>query len=234
MARPSLFSTLLDSRISSLPRLFLLTAFGLGLVLARVVTTGSLSYTFLAWNLFLAWVPFALAKGLEAAVEKRVHGAWVLAVGSAWLLFLPNAPYLATDLMHLRYREGAPLWFDAIMLMTFGWAGLVLGVESLSMVAKLVANRVGIFGARLFVIGVALLTGYGIYLGRFVRLNSWDVAAHPGWVLRQVATPVVHPLDTIRAWNVTVTVAGLFLLTYLTMRRPEPLPVTPPSTPPTE
>lgn len=232
MARPSLFFAFLDSRISSLPRLLLLTGFGLSLVFARVVTTSSLAYTFLAWNLFLAWVPFALAKALQALVRKQVHFAWIAAFGCAWMLFLPNAPYLVTDLMHLRYAHGGPLWFDAIMFMTFGWAGLVLGIESLSMVSKLVADRVGVFGARVFVVGVSLLTGYGIYLGRFVRLNSWDVAAHPGWALREVALPVVHPLATIRAWNVTLTVAGLFLLTYLTMRRPEPEPVAAPDSKP--
>ncbi len=220
----------LDSRISSLPRFIALTGFGLLLVIARVIATSSLSYTFLAWNLFLAWVPFALAKGLESLVRKRVHAAWIAAVGFAWLIFLPNAPYLVTDLMHLRTSQGAPLWFDAVMLMTFGWTGLVLGIEALSVVAKLVCDRRGIIGARVFVVAVALLTGYGIYLGRFVRLNSWDVAAHPVWALREVALPLVHPIATMRAWNVTLTVAGLFLLTYLTMRRPaDAEPATPPT-----
>ncbi len=218
MKRPP--SSIFDVRIATLPRFVAMSAFGLALVVARVLTTHSIGYTFLAWNLFLAWVPFALAKALESLVKKNVHRAAILATGVAWLLFLPNAPYLVTDVMHLRHSQGAPLWFDAVMLMTFGWTGIVLGVESLSMVAKLVADRAGVALARVFVVLVALATGYGIYLGRFVRLNSWDVARHPGWVAREIAAPVVHPIDTMRAWNVTLVVAALFLLTYMTMRRP--------------
>lgn len=217
---PRRTSSIFDARIATLPRFVAMSAFGLALVVARVFVTHGLGYTFLAWNLFLAWVPFALAKGLEALAKKSVHRAYIVAVALAWLLFLPNAPYLATDVMHLRHAVGAPLWFDAIMLVTFGWVGIALGVESLSIVAKLVADRAGIVKARVFVVLVALATGYGIYLGRFVRLNSWDVAANPGWVVREVAAPVVHPIATMRAWNVTLVVAALFLLAYLTMRRP--------------
>jgi len=221
---PRRTSSIVGARIATLHRFVALSAFGLALVVARVLATKSLGYTFLAWNLFLAWVPFALAKGVDALVKKNVHRAYIVAVAVAWLLFLPNAPYLVTDVMHLRLTQSAPLWFDAVMLMTFGWTGLVLGVESLSIVAKLVADRAGVAKARVFVVLVALATGYGIYLGRFVRLNSWDVARHPGWVAREIAAPVVHPIDTMRAWNVTLVVAALFLLTYATMRRPAELP----------
>lgn len=220
----------LDRPLSTLPRFVLLSAFGLGLVVARVASTHSPAYSFLAWNLFLAWIPYTLSRVLVWVRAKNMHSAWVGAVGLAWLLFLPNAPYLVTDVMHLRTAHGAPLWFDAVMLMTFGWTGLALGIESLAIVAKLVAAKAGVAIARTFVVVVALLSGYGIYLGRFVRLNSWDVARHPGWFLREAAEPLVHPLDTMRAWNVTLVVAGLFVLGYATMRRPavEPAPTDPP------
>lgn len=202
---------------SPLPRLVALTGFALALLFARVYWTGSYAYLFLAWNLFLAWVPFAFAHGLTKAVRDGAKPKWLVLLGIPWLLFLPNAPYLVTDLMHLRHGHEASLWFDAVMLGTYAWAGLVLGVGSLRMVAGLVHDRAGVHVARGFVVVVALLSGYGIYLGRFSRLNSWDVAAHPMWAFREAASPLAHPLATLRAWNVTLVCAALFLVTYATM-----------------
>ena len=84
--------TVLDRPLSTLPRFVFLSAFGLGLVVARVASTHSMAYSFLAWNLFLAWIPYALARALVVLRDRNMHSAWVGAVGLAWLLFLPNAP----------------------------------------------------------------------------------------------------------------------------------------------
>ncbi len=200
-----------------LPRLLLMSVFSLALLTARVLWTHGTAYSFLAWNLFLAWIPFALALALERLVQRRARPLWLGLTFVPWLLFLPNAPYIVTDLVHLRFRQEAPVWFDAVMLMTFAWTGLALGVAALRRVSCLVRARWGKLRSATFVICAALASGYGIYLGRFSRLNSWDLATHPGWALREVASPLVHPIATIRAWNVTITQAVFFLVVYGTM-----------------
>jgi uncharacterized membrane protein len=182
---------------------------------ARVVGTGRHEYAFLVWNLFLAWVPFVIAMAIR---WQHVRGARTLALVPLfllWLGFLPNAPYLVTDFIHLRYRNGAPPWFDAVMLASFAWAGVGLGAASLRACAHVVRVRRGPLAVLAFVPLTALATGFGIYLGRFVRLNTWDVATRPGTVLVQVLSPLAHPLGHSRAWTVTLTFALFFVVAYV-------------------
>ena len=143
----------------------------------RVRETGDSYYRFLIWNLTLAWVPFALAITAYARARRRVDAlVWLLLV--PWLLFFPNAPYLLTDFIHL--DEGpAPLWYDALMLSAFAWTGLMLGFGSLYLVQMILRQ---VFGARVAWVGVlgALgLASVGVYIGRFIRFNSWDALLHP-------------------------------------------------------
>jgi uncharacterized membrane protein len=185
------------------------------LLAARVIWTRQPEYSFLLWNLFLAWIPYALAIGLRV-VHRR--GASLLSLAPlfvVWLGFLPNAPYLVTDFIHLRYRASAPLWFDAVMLASFAWAGVGLGAASLRTCVQVVRVRGGALAATAFVPLVALATGFGIYLGRFVRLNTWDVATRPGTVLAQILSPLVHPFGHARAWTVTLTFALFFVVVYI-------------------
>lgn len=204
-------------RDNPLPRLVLMSLFAGALLATRVVATHSTAYRFLAWNLFLAWIPFAIGLGLERLVARRAHLGLIAGAALAWLLFLPNAPYIVTDLLHIRFRHEAPIWFDSVMLMAFAWTGLTLGVGSVRRIAGVVGAHWGVARARAFVVAVALLSGYGIYLGRFARLNSWDLAAHPGWALRELLHPIAHPLAMAHAWTVTLTQAALFLMIYATM-----------------
>lgn len=182
---------------------------------ARVIGTRQSDYRFLVWNLFLAWVPYALAVAIRSLHRRRVSTVLLVPLFMLWLGFLPNAPYLVTDFIHLRYRVGAPLWFDAVMLASFAWAGVGLGAASLRVCSRVVRVRNGALVAAGFVPLAALATGFGIYLGRFVRLNTWDVATRPGTVLAHVFSPLVHPFGHPLAWLVTLTFALFFVVVYL-------------------
>ena len=115
-----------------------------------------------------------------------------------WLIFFPNAPYMLTDFIHLGKSESAPVWYDALMLSSFAWTALLLGFASLYLV-QLVARRVvGLAWSWVGVAGALALASFGVYLGRFVRFNSWDVLVRPGRVLdvisNQIENPLRHPL----------------------------------------
>ncbi|MDF2691803.1 MAG: hypothetical protein K0S65_186 [Labilithrix sp.] len=196
------------------------SALAVALLAARIGWTRQPSYRFLLWNLFLAWVPYLCAITLRVLHERGARLTTLAPLFLLWLGFLPNAPYLVTDLVHLRWHGGdaghggAPLWFDAIMLASYAWAGVGLGVASLRTCAGVVHSRRGPWTAAAFVVLSALATGFGIYLGRFVRLNTWDVATRPLTVLDIALSPIVHPFQHPRAWVVTFTFALFFLAAY--------------------
>lgn len=197
----------------------LFSSLAMVLLAARVAWTGERDYLFLVWNLFLAWVPYVCTVALRWAHARRARNVSLVPLFVLWLGFLPNAPYLVTDFIHLRFRDGAPLWFDAVMVASFAWAGVGLGAASLRGGSRIVRARGGAWAAAAFVPLVALATGFGIYLGRFVRLNTWDVATRPGTVVAQVLSPLVHPFAHPRAWTVSLTFALFFVVATIASGR---------------
>ena len=125
--------------------LFVLAAsvgLSLSLIAGRVVVTHQIRFLFLAWNLFLALIPYALSTLLGLA-RGPLQARLLLPVGAAWLLFFPNAPYLVTDLFHLDERPDAPLWFDLALILSCAWNGLMLAYASLADMQTLVRLRLG-------------------------------------------------------------------------------------------
>jgi uncharacterized membrane protein len=143
----------------------------------RTHETGDAYYRFLIWNLILAWVPLVLAMAAYGRARRRVD-LTVAVLLVPWLLFFPNAPYLLTDFIHL--GEGpAPLWYDALMLSAFAWTGLLLGFASLYLVQMILGRAFGTVVAWLGVVVALSLGSIGVYVGRFIRFNSWDALLHP-------------------------------------------------------
>ena len=204
-----------DDRIPLAPLLGC-SALALALLGARLARTGSLSFAFLAWNLALAWAPCG-----AAALARRLAPRPALLVGALalWLLLFPNAPYLVTDLLHLRARPPVPLWYDLALLLAFAWCGMLLGVASLGVAHRLVADRLGAGAGWLFVGASAALAGLGIALGRFQRWNSWDLLVQPGALLADVAQRLAHPLLHGRTWGVSLVFGALLLTSYVAMAR---------------
>ncbi len=168
--------------------LFLVSSLALALWAARAGWAGP-RLVFLLWNLFLAWIPWLAARSFSSA------RSWtVFAAGSAvWLLFLPNAPYLVTDLVHLRMRPPVPLWFDVLLFAAFALAGCALAWASIEAVHSRLAIGLGRLRAAAVVAVVLFLAGFGVYLGRFLRWNSWDVVAQPGALFADAATALTSP-----------------------------------------
>jgi uncharacterized membrane protein len=152
------------------------------LVVARIAYSDSERYTTLIWNLFLAWIPCALAYLVYMLSWRRKLIYFVIPVFAfLWLIFFPNAPYILTDLQHLSQDPGVvvPVWYDVILLVWFSWTGMMLGIISLSLMQEIIRRE---FSRRLgwiFVFAVAGLSSAGVYIGRFIRLNSWDVFRNP-------------------------------------------------------
>ncbi len=163
------------------------------------------------WNLFLAAIPLGLSL-LMPYIRSAKAAAVVL---PAWLLFFPNAPYVLTDLMHLHMRPNVPFWLDLLMLLSFGLVSLWMGFQSLRLMQDWVSQRYGNITSWCFAFGTLILTGFGIYLGRFLRWNSWDIVTRPWRLIADVGDRVLNPLDHLRTWGFTLGFGGLLVLGYL-------------------
>lgn len=192
------------------------SAFCTALVSVRMMYEGNRHFSFLLWNLMLAWIPFLAALSVYDGAKAGRGRVRQIAIGAVWLPFFPNAPYIVTDLIHLgRYDEAAPLWFDALLLSGFAWTGLLLGLVSLYLVHAVARAALGTVKAWLGVAGVLALSGFGIYLGRFERWNSWDVLARPGALFGDIAAGLMDPMAQPRAIAVTIAFTGFLAITYL-------------------
>jgi uncharacterized membrane protein len=189
----------------------------------RVYRSRNVTYVFLVWNLFLAWVPYLGSLWADHLYRSQPRRWWrLLFPGALWLAFFPNAPYIITDFFHLQERSPVPLWNDTGMLAIFAWTGLFLAVFSLRIMQRLVKRHLGSILSWLFVAVTLGLSGLGIYLGRFLRWNSWDLLLHPRGVLGDVAARLIRPWDHPQAVGVTFLFAALLLACYLTITPPEP------------
>ncbi len=153
----------------------------------RLAPSSELDY--LVWNLGLAWIPWVAARLVARARTRPGRAAAAL----VWLVFLPNAPYLVTDLVHLRPDPPVPASFDVLLFASFAHAGCALAWGSLDAVHARLVPAVGRARAALAIAAVLLLTGFGVYLGRFERWNSWDLVARPRGLLADAAGALGDP-----------------------------------------
>lgn len=189
------------------------------LVLARWYLADVLDYRFMIWNLFLAWIPFAMA--FAAYRLHHVRGwstlrGWVIAgCALVWLLFLPNAPYLLTDLVHLRYRSDTLVWYDLMLLLWFAGTGFMLGFGSIYLMQQVVSDRLGQVAGWVLAIGSIGLTSFGIYLGRFLRWNSWDVMRDPIPLFADIYYTFRHPITYIHVHAFWMLLALFLMCIYV-------------------
>ncbi|MBE3031679.1 MAG: DUF1361 domain-containing protein [Actinobacteria bacterium] len=188
-----------------------------GLVAARMVYSQTAHYWFLMWNLTLAWVPlvFAGVAYTLASARRAVLYALIVVAALVWLVFFPNAPYILTDFLHLgSMGDIVPGWYDVLMLFWFAWTGLLLGVVSLYLMQDIVARAFGGAAGWAFVIAAAGLGSFGIYLGRFLRLNSWDLLRRPMPLAGELYGRVTDRASQPRLLGFTLLFALLFLFIY--------------------
>lgn len=187
------------------------------LLVVRMDRVGQPAFVFLGWNLFLAWVPFVLS--LDAAVVHSRGGPrpllWIF--GAGWLLFLPNAPYILTDFIHLGRVGGAPLWFDTALIGTFAATGLALGLASLLVMHNIVEVRAGRVVGWALVVSSLVLSAVGVYLGRFPRFNSWDVITDPYGLVAVFGQRLADPFGNPFLLRFGVMMSALLLGSYLVL-----------------
>ncbi len=187
-------------------------------------------YASLNFNLFLAWIPAVFALIAYNVYRKGSCFGAAIAIGCAvvWLLFFPNAPYLITDIVHLRPRvEEMPYWFDQILYMAFAFSGCYLGMVSLILMQSLVRRSLGSVISWIFALSALVAGGFGIYIGRFLRFNSWDVLLNPIPLIKEIFDWFRHPRSNSDAFIFALVFSLFFAAIYfvvvaiLNLRRAE-------------
>ena len=195
-------------------RIIIPLCFTLCLLATRIVLTGQLYYIFLAWNLFLAWIPFAISQNLD-----KTGGPWkIFFLTGLWLLFLPNAPYIITDFLHLKHRPPIPYWYDILLLFSASLNGLLLGILSLLAVEKFLVNRYGTKFSGLIILCSFFLCSFGIYMGRYLRWNSWDIITDPVGIAADISERIFNPFDHFGTWSVTFLFGSFFYVMYYSVK----------------
>ncbi|MGB3181673.1 MAG: DUF1361 domain-containing protein [Cyclobacteriaceae bacterium] len=190
-----------------------LAAFSVLPIMIRVATTGEFTGLFLVWNLFLAWLPLPLARGF--AKTFRAEASWLRLFMAGilfiwWLLFFPNAPYIVTDLIHLDGNHNPHYWLESIVLFSIAMTGLFTGIYSMYLVHKRIESVTGKLFALTVMVGCSFLSGFGIYLGRVQRWNTWDIITQPTALLRGAYHAVQEPL----ALEMTIGFGLLVIICY--------------------
>lgn len=199
--------------------LILSSAFSCVLLTCRLFITDSLEYLCLPWNLFLAFIPYWLTGSLSKTNEVSNFPIILYTRILVWLLFVPNSFYVITDLFHLSEYTAAPQWFDLIMVFSFAWNGLLFGLISIRRVEVWISNWKGKPVSVLAVLLVIWLSALGIYIGRYLRFNSWDVITDPFRLFTEIIDLGIHPLQNGFAWGMTACYAAFMILVYFTLRK---------------
>jgi len=185
--------------------LILSISFGLLLLLFHI---------FLVWNLFLAAIPYAITQLLKKYTWLHATTITSFLGFILWLLFLPNSPYIITDIIHLENDGSSIAWFDMILVFVFAFNGLLLGLLSLTDMFWLIHFKYSKKVAQNTIFKACLLSGYGIFLGRFLRFNSWDVVTKPLSILYQIRDTIYEPT----VWFITFSFGGFLWILFLLLK----------------
>ena len=190
----------------------------IGLSAFRVYWSGTKLFLFLNWNLFLAALPWLFTSLLLC--NKRLQRRPLILSGLllSWLFFFPNAPYILTDLFHLRYRTEIPIWYDMTLILAFAWTGLLFGFLSLWDIEQLLSERIPKKAVVSISVLLLFLSAFGIYLGRYLRWNTWDLVNEPGTLMQDVIVRLLHPFQHPQTWGMTLTLGAFLTMLYFSFR----------------
>jgi uncharacterized membrane protein len=194
--------------------LIFLTIFSITLVAFRIMKTGEHTYIFMFWNLFLAAVPLFLSRFVIAPFSRRKAGISIYGFFFLWLMFLPNAPYIITDFVHLMESDSIPLWYDLLLVAFFAWEGFLLGFMSVAEMEEIVTRMYSALAGKWFALISLVLSSLGVYMGRFLRYNSWDIFISPVEIITNVGSRILNPRAYPGLYGMIIILSVLLITLY--------------------
>jgi uncharacterized membrane protein len=204
-------------KISAISKMLLLSiGFSMSLLLVRFFYASNFDYSFYGWNTFLAAIPYLVSTQL---IHLKKMNSLAILMLLIWLVFFPNAPYIITDLFHYEERLPVPYWYDLVLVISSAWNGLILGIVSLMNVEKFLSRYWKPFWVTICEFASLLLCSYGVFIGRFLRFNSWDVVTDPRILLYSSARHVLLPQQYPKLWVFTLLFSMLLGIIYFTVKK---------------
>lgn len=182
--------------------------FSVFLLMIRMKLNHSFFYLLLIWNLFLAIIPYAITFYLKT--KQRLNKTSLAFCLFLWLAFLPNAPYIITDFLHLRFGNHQLLWLDILMLSAFSFNGMFFFILSVSDMKNLGNLYFGAKITKSVIVSIFPLTAFGVYLGRFLRYNSWEIIQNPIQLFSDIINIILSPNMHSQVWIFTM-IFSIFL-----------------------
>jgi uncharacterized membrane protein len=185
------------------------------LLAGKMLYTNSHNGLYFVWNLFLAAIPFFISLHICNQSQKINMKTSLLLI--AWLLFLPNAPYIITDYVHLNPSTTHLYWFSLVLFFSFALNGLLYGIFSILFLRQHFFTRLNPLHSSVLLAAISLLCGYGVYIGRFLRWNSWSVITQPIALLRECTQYLFHPNLALHTWAFLLVFAVLVFFPVLVL-----------------
>ncbi|PIC82791.1 DUF1361 domain-containing protein [Sporosarcina sp. P1] len=209
---------------------FLLFAYW-GVCLVMLFKSLDFLYVALSWNVLLAVLPlFFIRQAVTTVGQRKI--SWSIFWIVLWLIFFPNSVYLVTDFIHIAnekfkwmsnagpyapdgaivYSHDILIWIKLLVIAMGFFYSVVVGLESVYIFEQIVRKKYSKKIGYVSILSVGLLTGIGVYIGRFLRFNSWDIVFNPFQVLKQVADVDRFEVQFIIAFS------GFVLFCYMLYR----------------
>lgn len=203
---------LIQTKFKSLSIITGALTFSIVVLMVRMKFNKSFFFLFLIWNVFLAIIPYIITMYLHTKpnLSKLRLGFWFL----AWLAFLPNAPYIVTDLIHIRIGNNSMLWLDVLVILSFALSGLFVFYLSIIDMQRLIYQKFRRIPIETLTTLVLFLCGFGVYLGRFLRYNSWEIISQPHVLISDVLNIIIAPFQHYEAWLFTLGFGGFLAVGY--------------------
>ncbi len=181
---------------------------------------GSLDHWSIFWNLLLAWIPLLCSLLLVVALRhRRWQSPLPLLLTAVWLGFLPNTFYMITDYIHLHDVPRVDGTYDALMFSVIILNGVLLGLASLLLIHAELEKRVSNIRAWRLVLLVLLLVSFAIYIGRYLRWNTWDIITNPAGILFDISERLINPWAHPQTYVTTLTFFAVLSVGYYLLWR---------------
>lgn len=187
--------------------------------IVRIFLFETNSFVYMFWNIFLAFIPLLISSILLFYSNKNnIFKPLFLFGFILWFIFLPNAPYVITDFIHLGKIRAVPVMYDIFVLFSSALVSLMAGIFSMFHIEKILLIKFSKKNTNIILVIITLFASFGMYLGRFLRFNSWDFFVSHNFLISNIWDIFIHPIDNINAYIYTILFFVFIYTSYFTFK----------------